>query len=158
LTEGEFKMGGFRADFRVRINRLRCSKCGKLIGRNNPEFGPPQVYCGNCGSLVETNLPGWEDLAPGEKLGLTFREMFLPPFIKVAPDCSGLIAIGVTHFFLWTVAMVPFLVVGMSLGLDSALGTLLMLVGMIAYPLLLYFRFYRVVQESKQRSSPPTWT
>jgi len=165
------------------ISTISCPNCGRKLGWGFRRFGPAQVHCGHCGTVLQTGLPDWYDpfpfLGQGGRLGMVIREILTPSWIGVSGFMGFVfnlfIVLPLVTMVTGLVGMAPFFV-AMALvppGGDSpgtvlsaiamvlmVIGTVTATLGVFAYPLLLVVRLVRMVRESRaymHTHEPPVW-
>lgn len=138
-----------------------CPKCNKRIRRGRRRFGPPQVQCGHCNEILQTNLPAWSDLTTGRKISVALSEIFSPSWISI-PGFDRFIITPLIHIFFWGITLCPF---AMAAELIRSLGgristTLLIILAVFIYPGILGMRLYKIIHESNlstQNGQIPIW-
>jgi hypothetical protein len=145
------------------VGRNTCTHCNKNIRRGIRRFGPAQVRCGHCDTVLNTNLDGWASLSSERRILLAVQEFFFPSWIGVqASSCNGLLATFFIQLFFWFLCFLPFVGLVSLIGNPSTniFSNILMYLGMSAYPILLIVRLIRMIQESNaftRTGTPPIW-
>lgn len=122
----------------TRFHQLICPQCNSVLAQNRP-FGPPQVRCRNCETIVKTNLPYWYDTFPiaGWRRFLMVLEELLNPSALGVP--------GITGYFIHLLVIYP-LIFGFTLSL-----------GLLYYPLFRLVRMIKEMKAYKRTGEPPAW-
>jgi hypothetical protein len=166
------------------VKRVVCSKCGKKLGWGFRRFGPREIRCGHCQTLLSTNFesdwmqpfPAWGDgdsWFNSNKLRLSLAELLVPSWLGVPGLMGFIFHMFVFAVFTGVVTIVALPVTLWASGLaDPAhhglwvrgfgfLVTLgVTLVTILAYPTLLVGRLYLLVREvnaSYRTKMPPIW-
>jgi hypothetical protein len=160
-----------------------CSNCGHKLIRGFRRFGPAEVRCGCCGTLLQTGLGDWCAPFPfvgrGGRAGVAAAELLNPSWIGVPGPMGFVIHLAaVTPMAILTlgmVGMVPLIVLKSLYPATASvpdgsvrilamtlvgLGTLSATLGFLAYPLSLVRRLIRMVRENRifhATKEPPTW-
>lgn len=66
-----------------------CPDCSSRLRGGWPSFGPDQVKCGYCGSLISTGLNGWNHQIPFPTSPALFRKSGLVLTELLFPTCMG---------------------------------------------------------------------
>ncbi len=138
-----------------------CPKCKNTLTGGLRRFGPAEVQCGRCNSILRTGLPEWKGLSGGRKVLLALSEILLPSWISLR-SCTGLALNLVTQLFLWALVPAPLYVLLMILDPDiqSGFTRLGLFVFSFTYPLILTARLFRLIRESQAYSRSrtiPVW-
>jgi hypothetical protein len=150
---------------KYQVGRIICHQCNKNIRRGIRKFGPAQVRCGNCDTVLSTNLDEWANLSSGRKTSLAIQEILIPSWIGVqASSCNGLLATVLLQITFWFLCWLPFSLIAFAIGdstpIASVFFNILMYLGMLVYPLLLIVRLVRMIRESNAftlTKTPPVW-
>jgi hypothetical protein len=139
----------------IRPATARCSRCGTILKRGTPRFGPREVKCGECGHVMETGLTPWADLPATRRIIVGLGEIIAPSrwgkvffvllleFVLASLYVCGLTIVlaGISAFLPSWAAPVPWVIAGV--------GTL----ALLTIPVV---RLVRMVKESNQYSETAT--
>jgi len=150
---------------------LKCPKCNSSITREIPRFGPKQVKCGYCGTILNTSFDPWATLLFRERVSTGMSELISPSsfiknqvmwvkFLYLILSISGVLCI----VFL-PIAAVLALATGTIGGFSAALmgdggGNLAFVVISILVGLVSIFNLSRMISVSNaysRKGTIPTW-
>lgn len=166
---------------KYKTESLVCPKCNRRPVFGYRWFGPAQVRCGYCDTLLTTSLKDWDSFDKNEKINLTIKEILDPSWFGVK---------GLTGYILYIFLMLPleYVLIGTPIFLISlavfmiiagiggainisiitsvvvGIATLLLMAGillsLIMVPALNVWRLRKMIKESKQfkiDNKPPVW-
>jgi hypothetical protein len=139
-----------------------CSKCGNTLISKRHWFGPAEIRCGQCETVLRTGFDEWDKLPPDRKFLYAVGEILWPSWIG-ATGCNGIFVKLLVQVFLWTIAPMPlvFILAIFDPELQSPISILTILfLGPLVYPILLAIRLTRMIRESQaytQQGVIPVW-
>ena len=113
-----------------------CPNCSSRLRTGWPSFGPEQVKCGYCGSLINTQLTGWNE-GPFITSPVLLRKAGLVLTELLAPTCTGYKELGMR------------LIMGLALSAFT-----------FCLPIFQVLRLRKMIKESLQyekKKTPPEW-
>lgn len=141
------------------IQNLTCTNCSSFIRRGIRRFGPSQVKCGFCGSVLNTSLDGWDSFSTFKKIWMTVLEIMYPSFLRGIEFPMRMIMWFFHACFIMMMFSIVF-VIPIIIQQPEGLANLAALPVLLLYPVLVIVWFVKMVKESVNYSKTgeaPVW-